>query len=168
MTIPNISPIPDVIPVPGIFEDLRSAIDKYATENCKTEILFALPADHDRVNLGEVFPFTVKVTNKGQLDMKNVKVRAMGTADADVSLSSPAAVFGPSAVSQAFDLEAHQSHTTGNFRLKAKAVTNGAKDIVTARIDVWDATLDHILRDHSGVGAAEGPLNIEIHPPPQT
>jgi hypothetical protein len=110
--------------------------------------------------VGEIFTFKVKVTNEGQLDMKGVKVRAMGTANADVSLSSGS--FGAAAVSGAFDLGAHESHTTGTFRGKAKAATGGAKDIVSARIDTWDATLNHILQGHSGTGAGEGKLNMDI------
>lgn len=92
--------------------------------------------------------------------MKNVKVRARGTQYADVALRSGS--FGSSKVSGAFNLDAHQRYTTGIFRGKAKKVTVGLKDIVSARIDVWDASLDHILRDHTGAGAAEGRLNKEI------
>lgn len=96
--------------------------------------------------------------------MKNVTVQALGTAFADVGLSA-APPYGASAVSGAFDLDAGgNSHTTGWFRGRCKAVTNGPKDIVTARISAWDASLDHILKDHSRAGANEGKLTKDITP----
>jgi hypothetical protein len=96
------------------------------------------------------------------LDMKSVTVRALATSYADVALSTGS--FGSYATSGAFDLDAHQVHTTGFFRGRAKAITSGSKDIVTARINSWDASFDHILKDHTGEGAAEGKLNKPIMP----
>jgi hypothetical protein len=92
--------------------------------------------------------------------MKNVKAKASGTLFADVALAT--GPFSASAVSGAFNLDAGQSHTTGIFRGKAKAATGAAQDIVSARIDSWDANLDHILLDRSGAGSFEGKLNKNI------
>jgi hypothetical protein len=114
------------------------------------------------VNVGETFEFKVKLTNQGPLDMKSVRLRANGTQFADVALSTGS--FGSSALAGFFDLDAHQIHTTGVFRGKCTKSTGGAKDIVTAQVDVWDASLDHILIDHTGAGAAEGKLNKNISP----
>jgi hypothetical protein len=145
-----------------VIDDLRTAVDNYETDSCKTEIVnFAIDTGGGGLlHVGETFTFKVKVMNEGQLDMNGVKVRAMGTANADVALSSGS--FGSAAISGAFDLPAHSSHTTGQFRGKAKASTGGAKDIVSARIDTWDATLSHILKGHSNAGAAEAKLNKDI------
>ncbi|QTA84245.1 hypothetical protein [Desulfonema magnum] len=149
----------------SIIEDLRIAVDNYETDNCKTEIVnFEITGGGGTVlNETETFMFRVRVTNQSHLDMKNVTVRVSGTSFADVAflLIGP---FGRSAVSRPFNLDAHQVHTTLFFRGKCKRVTNGTKDIVTARINSWDASFDHILRDHTGAGAAEGKLNKEIHP----
>jgi len=147
----------------AFIDDFRSAVDKYETDNCKTEIVsFAIVSGGTVLNQGETFKFKVKVTNESHLDMKNVKMQALGSSYADVALSSGA--YGGSAVSGAFNLDAHQSYTTGYFMGKAKLVTSGAKDIVTARIYSWDASLDHILIDHTGKGAAEGKLHIDVKP----
>jgi len=148
----------------SLIDDLRNAVDAYETDQCATEIVdFAITGNGGSIlNVGETFQFKVKVTNQGPLDMKNVRLRANGTSFADVALSTGS--FGSSALSSSFNLDAHQNHTTGLFRGKCKASTSGAKDIATARVDSWDASLDHILIDHTGAGAAEGKLNKNISP----
>lgn len=97
----------------AFIDDLKNAIDTYETDNVKTEIVgFRIVGGGSVLNVGETFEFKVRVTNESHLDMKNVKVRANGTQFADVALSSGA--FGSSAVTPtAFDLDAHQQHTTG-------------------------------------------------------
>jgi hypothetical protein len=148
----------------GLIDDLTNAVEVYETVNCKTEIInFSIISGGTVVlNKDEIFQFQVKVTNQGQLDMLNVKAQALGSIYADVALSTGA--FGGNAISGAFNLLANQSHTTGFYRGKAKMVTNGAKDIVTARIFTWDASFDHILKDHTGTGANEGKLNMDVKP----
>jgi hypothetical protein len=146
----------------GLLEDFRDGIESYETNQCKTEIVdFAIaPGGGTVLDTGDIFQFKVRVLNQGQLDMKKVTVRANGTTYADVALSTGS--FGSHAVCTAFNLDSGQSYTTGFFRGKAKAVTGGSKDIVTAQIQSWDASLDHILVDHTGAGVAEGKLNKEI------
>lgn len=146
-----------------VIDDLRIAIDNYETNSCATEILnFSIDGGGTVLNIGDTFKFQVRVFNQGPLDMRNVRLRALGSSFADVAtLSSD---FASSATSGTFNLDAHQTHMTGLFRGKAKAITSGAKDIVTARVDAWDASLDHILVDHANLGAAEGKLNKDILP----
>ena len=148
----------------GFIDDLKNAVDNYETDNCRTEIVnFVIEGDGGTVlNETETFKFQVRVHNDSHLDMKNVRVRAIGTFYADVAGTSGS--FGSSVVCRAFNLDAHQNYTTGYFRGKCKAITNGAKYIVTARIDSWDASFDHILNDHTGAGIAEGKLKKEIFP----
>lgn len=148
----------------SLIDDFRTAIDHYATANCKTEIVnFAITSGGGSyLDVGETFQFKVKVTNQSHLDMKNVTLQALGSAYADVALST--GTFGSNATSSAFSLNALDSHTTGYFRGKAKAATSGAQDIVSARIKSWDASLDHLLRDHSNQGAAEAKLHREVRP----
>lgn len=150
----------------AVLDDLMNAIDNYATTGVKTEIVnfSILPGGGSVLNVGDTFQFKVRVKNEGHLDMKNVKAEANGTQFADVGLSN-APPFSGSAVSNPFTLNALQEHTTGFFKGKCKAHTSGtAKDIVTARVSSWDASLDHILADHSDAGAAEGKLNKSIAP----
>lgn len=146
----------------SVLDDLMTAIDAYETDKCDTQIVnFSITGSGGTVlNVGETFQFRVKVSNQGHLDMRNVKVRVNGTQFADVSLS--AGSFSGTVVTDPFPLASFQSHTTGIFRGKAKIQTNGAKDIVTARIEAWDASFDHLLADHTGAGVAEGKLNKNI------
>jgi hypothetical protein len=146
-----------------VIDDLRIAIDTYETDFCATEIVnFSIDGGGTVLNVGETFKFQVRLFNQGPLDMRNVRLRALGTSFADVATLSSA--FGSSATSGTFNLDAHQVHMTGLFRGRAKAITSGPKDIVTARVDVWDASLDHILIDHANLGAAEGKLNKDVLP----
>ncbi len=146
----------------AFIDDLKNAVDNYSTDNCKTEITnFSITGGGGAVlNVGETFQFQVRVTNESHLNMKVVKVKALGTSFADVALGVGPFSSGVSA--SAFDLPAHQVHSTGFFRGKAKALTGVPKDIVLARIDAWDASLDHILIDHSDAGAAEGKLTKDV------
>jgi hypothetical protein len=156
-------------------EDLKDAFDTYATDSVKTEIVnFSIPGGGTTLNVGETFQFKVSVSNDGHLDMKGVRVKALGTEFADVGLSS-ASSFGGSAESGSFDLPA-QSGSAGNpphtidFKGKAKKVTGvgnppPAKDIVTAQITAdWKASWDHLLNFHSKEGAKEGILHKAIAP----
>ncbi len=148
----------------ALIDDLKTVFDDYATNHCATQIVnFTLSSGAGALlNVGDTFTFKIQVTNQSHLDMKNVKVKAIGSTYADVALLL--GFWSGSAVTPAFNLDAHQTYTTGVFMGKAKAVTGGAKDIVTARIDAWDASLDHLLKDHTGSGAAEGKLNKDVQP----
>lgn len=152
----------------SVLDDLQVAIEKYDTDSCKTEIVnFSIDTAGTVLNEGETFKFRVRVTNEGHLTMRNVRLQALGTAFADVRLDNPSLPWGSSAMSGSFDLTLGrgESHTTGIFRGRAKAVTGGvARDIVRARIAQWDASLDHILTIHADVGAAEGKLTMVIAP----
>ena len=149
----------------SIIDDLRKAIDRYETDNCKTEIVdFSITEGGETIlNVGDTFQFKVKVTNQGNLDMKSVRVAVFGMSHADVALGT--GVFALNVTYGAFSLDAHQTYTTDFFRGKAKAATGGAAtDIVFARIESWDASFDHLLKDHTGAGEVEGRLNKQISP----
>lgn len=150
----------------SIIDDLKNAIDGYETDNCRTEIIdFTITGNGGTVlNTGETFRFRVKVTNDGALDMKNVTIRARGTTYADVKSGwGSGGTWESSATTTVFTLDAGQS-ATKDFQGKAKTATTGLKDIVTARIQGWDASLDHILVDKTGAGEYEGKLTIEVRP----
>lgn len=142
-------------------EEMRRALTNYPTANCETDIVnFSKPGSV--LNVGEIFQFQIRVINQSHLDMKNVKVRALGSTYADVATATGS--FSGSVVSQPFSLDAHQSHITEVLRGKAKKVSSTAQEIVRAQIYAWDANLDHLLYDHSGAGSSEGQLITAISP----
>ncbi len=151
----------------GLIDELKAAIDNYETVNCRTEIVgFSITGSGGSyLDVGETFRFRVKVSNDNELDMKNVYVCARGTEYADVRLI-PVLPWGATVVLGPFNLDSHQSYTTPFYvEGRAKKATGTAKDIVLARISGWDASFDHLLRDHALSGEVdEGRLNKEIRP----
>jgi hypothetical protein len=150
----------------SVIDDLRVAVANYATDNCATTIegFSVTSGTGTALNEGDEFQFKVTVSNDGELDMKNVKIRVNGSQWADVALSGSTGKFGSTALLDApLNIDAKQSFTTGFFRGKAKQDTNNVNEIiVTAQIDGWDGVLDHILNDHSGSGANEGTLKHTV------
>src|SRR5262249_4148690 len=155
----------------SVLDDLRDAISNYPTDNCSTTIEdFSVTSGvGSGLNVGDEFQYKVRISNDGELDMKNVKIRVNGTKWADVALSGSTGKFGSTALLEApLNIDARTSFTTGFFRGKGKldtcnvAGTYLAKDIVSAQIDGYDASLDHVLIDHSGAGEDEGKLNQTV------
>lgn len=149
-----------------VLDDLKTALEKYATTKCKTEISdYEIEGGVVTLDTNETFKFKVKVTNNGLLLMKNVKVKAIGTTYAKVAFGTGS--FGDFAVTDAtFDLApGDEPHKTDYFRGDPKKSTGGVeKPIVTAQIDSWDASLDHILTSCSIAGDPEGKLIKKIVP----
>jgi len=152
----------------SVIDDLKNAVASYPTDNCTTTIEdFSVTSGvGTTLNVGDEFQYKVKITNDGELDMKNVKIRVNGTKWADVALSGSTGKFGSSALLTAtFDLDPGFRHTTGFFRGKCIADTGGvAKDIVKAQVYAWDASWEHLLNFHSVAGDPAGPLNEEVRP----
>ena len=149
----------------GVISDLKQELQNYPTSNCKTEIVgYVFTGQGARLDVEETFKYRVRVTNEGELDMKNVMVQTLGTRYADVSQSSGS--YGSSAnAGGTRSLDAGESFTTGYFRGKAKVETDGEeKVIVKARITRWDADLSHLLKDHTWSGVSEGVLKKVIDP----
>ncbi len=153
----------------AFINDFKNAVDAYENTNVDTRIV-DLVFPGKVINVGDEFKFKVQVTNQGQLDMKNVRVRVIGTAYADVATLR--GQWGNEALSLKFSLDANNSSTdesptiykTEEFRGLAKKTTGGVKVIVKAKIDSWDASLDHILIDHSAEGKEEGELKVDVIP----
>jgi hypothetical protein len=146
-----------------VIDDLEAAVSAYATDKCKTEVIaFTLDQGSGSVlNVGETFRFRVRVTNQGLLDMKNVRVTAQATEFTRVAPAN-SDQFAIAANSALFDLDGQQNRQV-DFRGKATKATGAAeKDIVTALISSWNASLEHILLDQSDNGAAEGTLKKKI------
>jgi len=144
-----------------LIENLRSELQDYATDFCKTEIInFAEIPSGSNLTTGEKFRFKVKVSNESHLNMEDVKIKVSGTMYADVSVDKNDPDFDNYIISNKFNLSAHQSYTTAYYYGKAKRVTlrGAAKTIVQAKIHNWDANLEHLLDYHSYSGDFEGKL----------
>jgi hypothetical protein len=148
--------------------DFKNAIDKYDGDFMDVmlvgyERFMSKPTD-SKLNPGEWFRFQIQVHNKGELDLTNVSVRVEGTPFAKVSLSKSDPV--QSVVVKFGDMRAHSSLQSGAWVYGyATLETSGIeRSLVIARIDRWNASLDHILKDHSGWGPREGRIKAEVHP----
>lgn len=153
------------IPINITIESLKNDVENYVKDRVDTSIIdFSIepPGGQKLNNGGEIFKYKVRVINQGELNMRNVRVLVKGTPRyADVSQwNGP---YSSSALSSPFNLDAHQTYTTSYFYGRTTSnITNGPEVIVIARIDSWDANLDHILITHSNVGPNEGELKQEI------
>ncbi len=152
----------------GIIEDLAKAIDNYPSANVEITVTdFKEPGTH--INKGEKSHFKVRVRNKGMLDMKNVRLHLRGTAYATVSVThsffgSPSN-FRNSVISSGRNINAHSSSTFGEYHMRAEKVTTENRTLFTAHISSFDASLDHILRDHSHhAGSPQVSYKRHIHP----
>ncbi len=58
----------------SVIDDLRAAVGNYATDNCETTIeeFSVTSGAGTNLNVGDEFQYKVKVSNDGELDMKNV------------------------------------------------------------------------------------------------
>lgn len=143
-----------------VLEDIRIALDNYPTDSVDVTITDFAVIGGGVLNVGDKAQFKVQVSNNGQLDMLSTIVRVYGSQYADVSKDN--VTFTSQVTSAAMTVSGHGSQKTALFYLKAKAVTSGAKDIVSARVDAWDAGWDHILKGHSTSGPTEGKLNKDV------
>ena len=153
----------------SVIDDLNTAVANYATDDCDTTIeQFAVTTGPSTttLNSGDKFQYKVKIRNNGKLNMKNVKIRVTGSFWALVALNGSNDFVATVLLDETppINIDAGGVFTTGFFLGEATTLnTGGAKqDIVTARIDGWDAVLDPILNDSSGAGAFEGKLNTEV------
>jgi len=148
----------------GFFDDFRSAIDNYDGDNMDVKLVaYQFLGAGSKLNPGEWFRCQVQVSNQGHLDLKGVTVSINSTTYAKVSLtqSNP----GSAVTVSIGNMSAHSSKQSGVW-IYGYAIqeTSGAKDVITARVQSWDADLDHLLRDHSAWGPKEGKINVEIYP----
>jgi hypothetical protein len=145
--------------------DLQNAIEDYPKDRCTVEIVnySVLSGPTQLLNVQDRFQFSVKVTNRGPLNMKKVVVRAIGTEFADVGPDG-ATTFGDHYDSHEYSLAANDgeihSFTAGPFSGRANKktpATGGVAQvppIVTARIQSWDADLDYLLKGASEKGGS--------------
>jgi len=133
------------------FDQMTIAVETYPVDFVDLEIVdVAVPGNV--LNTGETGHFKVKITNRGPLHLNGVKVHVSGANGVQVKDANATAPFVADFVSQAVPrVDAHggSQTTTGTFSFKAPSAPQTSRTLVSATLDVWDATLDHILNAHS-------------------
>ncbi len=148
------------------FDEFRGAIADYVSSSVDVSLrlgpVFGGPIMHaSPPREGANFLFVLTVQNRGEVGMKDVFIVVTGSAWARPLMNgapSSTATYGP------FTVDPHSSIT--RF-LHANAIedTNGvSKEILSPRVERWDADLTHLLNAHSGGGSPEGGLTTTVLP----
>lgn len=151
----------------GLLEDINTAINDYPSDNVDIEIInFTGPGPH--VNDGEVWSFKVRVSNNGMLDMKDLVLHIEGSTWASVGGAS-GGPFSSSYFPPSQDVNAHSTVTFQTFYARMDQATgNGGtaqEDIIKAHISTYNASMDHIYKDHPHhASIPEAVKNQHIHP----
>ena len=158
-----------------ILEDLANAISGYAKNyiKCKIESLQPSSQYGAKWDVGDSGSFTVKISNTGKLDVKNVKLHLntlggygkikfssfMGSSTdwathLDVSFLGTLKANSPS------------SNVFGWFQFKAEDDTGGAaKDVIEVHVAEYDVSWDNLLYDATKhEWATMGKVQLEIFP----
>jgi hypothetical protein len=138
----------------AFFDDMTQALETYPATNVVIEIVNFKPVTGTALNVNEDATFEVKVTNKGPLNLTNVRLHLEAQNDAKLHDKVGAGLLLDTLNSLTL-LEIHGdggAKITETFRLKApsKPTKPGkTEDLVKVTLDAWDANLDRILIDHS-------------------
>jgi hypothetical protein len=148
------------------FKDLVDAVETYPQSFVKIEII-EVDFPGDALNVGEIGTFTVKVTNTGALTLDNVTVKVKGVNDALVKDQSALAQFKTDFVTQEFDrIGGHGGYQTlpsSKLSFKAPKKAHSLTDLIEVSLQGWNASLDHILIDHSiAVDSVKGTFAAKV------
>jgi uncharacterized repeat protein (TIGR01451 family) len=145
----------------AFFDDMTKALETYPETNVVIEIHDFKPVNGNALDVGEDATFQVKVTNKGPLNLTNVKLLPTGVNDALLHIDVGALV--PTRHSNPLEIHGNGgSRITEPFTLRApdKPTKNGkTEELLKVTLDAWDANLDRILIDHSN--ALDVPFDIQ-------
>ena len=150
----------------GMIDDLLSAIDDYPEESVEISIVdFREPGTH--INVNETCSFRVRVENNGPLDLDDLILHIESSGFTRVGRTPLA--FSDVISSGRRDVDAHSSVTYGTFFMRADSATGNQgqleEDLISVHISGFNASLQHILRDHSHhSGDPEASYNRHIHP----
>ena len=153
-------------------EDFATALQVYPSEYVTLEIVnFQRPRDN-HINVGETWTFQVTITNRGVLDMRNVKLHiedSQWSALSQTDIFGNAINFGSYLITAPLNVDAGQSLTTRTFYMRADQATGDQgtanEDLFSVHISNWDANLDSLLQFEAGHSSP--PLdqyNRHIHP----
>lgn len=136
----------------AFFDDMNKALESYPETNVVIEIIDFKQVDGNDLNVNENATFQVQVTNKGPLNLTDVKLRL--TALNDALLVGVAGSLVPEKTSAPLQIHGGGgSRITETFTLKAPPDPTPKKqaktDLLKVTLDTWDANLDRILIDNS-------------------
>ena len=149
--------IPPPNHVPTILDEIASAVQAYPATDVELELI-DLDLDGADVNVREEFRFHVRVTNRGPLTMKDVRLKAVARNGAEVKSGGALEQFGPEAVS-ANPIETiggHGGSDEGSAIFIVEAPNRTKPDgtvLVEVTVDSWDAEWTHTLTTHSNASA---------------
>lgn len=133
----------------GFFDDFADAIKTYPSSNVILSFFVVSPVG-ESLNEGEIRKASIKVTNKGHLNLTNLKFHVQGLNEAQVSLADN----GPWETEihpGPMTVPAHGSVTGASFYFKAPATTSAIPmPLFKAHISTFDVTLDDLLNKESG------------------
>lgn len=153
----------------GFFDEFAKAVSSYPADSVALDFVDygKVTGTPGEINVNEVWLFKIKVTNKGNLDLLNVKVRVESLSGASlcpnlegpwvnsIVISNP--VLNIPASDKAikpWPFPIGSSRESGGFLFKAPSVSSQSPiDLMKVTIAGFDASLEHILKDHSGSSA---------------
>ena len=149
----------------SIIDDLLIDVNNYPTDNVQLSLDISGFGTH--ISEGELGTFTVRVRNNGHLDMNNLKLHVRASNFTSVG-------FIPWAMSNSFisagkNVSAESARTFGTFFLRADDATGSQgqdeEELLSVHISSYDASLHHILNDHSHHASQPETTSVRhIHP----
>ncbi len=149
----------------SIIDDLVTDVNNYPVDNVELDLAISGFGTH--ISQGELGTFTVSVRNTGHLDMNNLKLHVRASSFTSVG-------FVPWSMSDFFlsgskDVKAHSTRNFGAFFLRANSPTGDQgtdnEELLSVHISSYDASLHHILNDHSHhASQPEDTIVRHIHP----
>jgi hypothetical protein len=164
----------------GLIHDLAVAVEDYPITDVDVEIVDVVYPGNV-LNAGEEGTFKVKVSNRGPLNLTNLKVKVAGVHDALVrdpdavtfpngplsgAIAATPSLWRESFISREVSaLNAHTSVTLGGpYKFKAPEDAQPSQTLLKATIEAWNANLNHILIDHTAAlpDAPKGTYSLEV------
>lgn len=132
----------------SILEDLQKEISSYAKDHVTLNIV-KFDDPNATLNKGEVASFSVRIINKGPLDIKKCNLRIESTDFGSVSIN------GTDFKNQAIDnvedpIEAGGAFLSGPYFFKAEKVADKKKKLFCAHLGLHNLSLNSILVDLQG------------------
>ena len=149
----NPGPVIGSFPVHTILDDIAAAINGYPSTNVELEVV-DISLDGEFVNTGEEGSFRVKVTNRGPMTMKDVRLKALAKNGAKVKSGGALEQFGSEALS-ANTIETLGGHggsddNSALFNFKAPNVAKpDGTVLVEVTVEEYNLLWDHALNVHS-------------------
>jgi hypothetical protein len=145
------APVPPFRP-PTILDEIASAVQAYPVTDVELELI-DLDLDGQDLNVRELFSFHVRVTNRGPLTMKDVRLKAVAKNGAEVKSGGAAEQFGTEAVSANLIETIAAGDSDEGTAIFIVEAPNRAKPDGTVLVDVtlhsWNAVWDDLLNTRS-------------------